>query len=424
MSLKSQFAWIAALVAVITVASPARAQQTITVSHASHVGVNPFIEPDRFGPDFQFFAPADIDEYSGGDPPNIGFYLTVDKLYINVQRPHGNAYTFDALVTAQSVYPLAFQSTVNDASLNSGTFGDFTWGNRADFGYMTPEGIGWASTIYHISGPNESQVTPRERPNRRNDNDPSDGLGGGTGGGGATTEPILVDRNPRVFDVTNSLNNASFSSFELNRVWRRKQFHYGGVFEPYIGVRYINFKDKTRRDSYVRTNTTTVGTPGTAPPTGADEPADPHDLGFWDIYNQNFTEINNYMMGGQLGFRLSKRVGHWNLSSDIKFFALENFQQLTNHLVATRTHYDHTIPATNPVMNRVDSVLNHAHAQEFVWGGEYRAEAEYAVTRDVSLKGGFVMIDLGRGIGRGGDLAFNQQGVFMVGGTFGFTVNR
>ena len=28
------------------------------------------------------------------------------------------------------------------------------------------------------------------------------------------------------------------------------------------------------------------------------------------------------------------------------------------------------------------------------------------------------MIDLGRGIGRGGDLAFNQQGVFMMGGTF------
>jgi hypothetical protein len=422
MSLKSQFAWIAALMVVISVASVARAQQRVTVAHDSHVAVNPLIEPDRFGgPDFQFFAPADIDDYSGGDPPNVGFYLTVDKLYINVQRPHGNAYTFDALVTGRSVYPLAFQSTVNDASLNSGTFGDFTWGNRADFGYMTPEDIGWSGTIYHISGPNESLVQPRERPDRRNDNDPSDGLGGAAAG---SSEPFILDRNPRFFDITQSLNNASFSSFELNRVWRKKQLHYGGVFEPYVGARYINFKDKTRRDSYVRMNTTTVGLAGTDVPTGADEPADPHDRGFWDLYNQNFAEINNYMFGGQLGFRLSKRVGHWNLSSDLKFFALQNFQQLTTKLVHIRTHYTHETPSENALLERREAFMNHAHAQEFVWGGEYRLEAEYALTRDVSMRGGFVMIDLGRGVGRGGDLAFNQQGVFMAGGTFGITINR
>lgn len=420
MSLKSQFAWIAALVVVISVASVARAQR-ITVSHDSHVGVNPFIEPDRFGPDFQFFAPADIDEYSGGDPPNTGFYLTVEKLYVNVQRPHGNAYTFEALVTARSVYPLAFQSRVDEASRDSGTFGDFTWGNRADFGYMTPERVGWASTIYHISGPNESLVQPRERPDRRNEDDPSDGLGGGTTG---TGEPIILDRNPRNFDITQSLNTASFSSFELNRVWRVKEFHYGGICEPYIGFRYINFHDKTRRDSYVRTNTTTVGLAGTDVPTGADEPADPHDLGYWDNYNQNFTEIQNYMLGAQLGFRLSKRVGHWNLSSDLKFFALQNIQQLTNRLVAIRTHYEHSTPPEDVFLERREAFINHANAQEFVWGGELRTEAEYALTRDVSMRGGFVIIDLGRGIGRGGDLAFNQQGVFIGGATFGITVNR
>jgi hypothetical protein len=417
MSLKCQFAWIAALMAVISVASVARAQR-VTVSHDSHVGMNPFIEPDRFGPDFQFFAPADIDEYSGGDPPNTGFYLTVEKLYVNVQRPHGNAYTFDALVTGRSVYPLAFQSTVNDASLNSGTFGDFAWGNRADFGYMTPERVGWASTIYHISGPNENLVQPRERPNRRNDDDPSDGLGG-TG-----SETVILDRNPRSFDITQSLNNASFSSFEFNRVWRLKEFHYGGICEPYLGLRYMNFHDKTRRDSYVRMNTTTVGLAGTDVPTGGDEPADPHDLGYWDLYNQNFAEIQNYMLGTQLGFRLSKRVGHWNLSSDVKFFALQNIQQLTTKLVHIRTHYEHQTPPDTAFLERREAFMNHANAQEFVWGGEVRAEAEYSLTRDISLRGGFVMIDLGRGIGRGGDLAFNQQAVFIGGATFGLTVNR
>jgi len=130
------------------------------------------------------------------------------------------------------------------------------------------------------------------------------------------------------------------------------------------------------------------------------------------------------MIGGQLGFRLSKRTGHWNLSSDVKFFALQNFQLLENHLVATRTHYTHDTPPDNAVLERVDGFINHDHAQEFVWGGELRLDSTYLLTRDVSLRGGFIFVDLGRGIGRGGDLAFNQQSVFIGGFTFGVDVNR
>ena len=232
LSLKSQFAWIAALLAVISVTSVAQAQRT-TVSHASHVGVNPFIEPDYFRPDLQFFAPAQVDPYSGGEPANTGFYIAVDKLSVAVSRPEGNAYTFDPVVTAGSVFPLAFRSTVDSASMNSERDLDFTWGNRVDFGYMTPERVGWSSTIYHISGPNEALVTPRERPNRRNEDDGSDGLDPGT----TESVPILLDRNPRFYDITQSLNQASFTSVELNRVWRRKELHYGGILEPYIGAR-------------------------------------------------------------------------------------------------------------------------------------------------------------------------------------------
>ncbi len=420
LSLKSQFAWIAALLAVISVTSVAQAQRT-TVSHASHVGVNPFIEPDYFRPDLQFFAPAQVDPYSGGEPANTGFYIAVDKLSVAVSRPEGNAYTFDPVVTAGSVFPLAFRSTVDSASMNSERDLDFTWGNRVDFGYMTPERVGWSSTIYHISGPNEALVTPRERPNRRNEDDGSDGLDPGT----TESIPILLDRNPRFYDITQSLNQASFTSVELNRVWRRKELHYGGILEPYIGARYMNFKDKTRRDGYARFATTTVGIAGQDPADGLDEPANPHDLGSWEIYNQNYSVLENHMIGGQLGFRLNKSVGHWNLSSDLKFFAVQNFQILTNKLVATRTHYTpHTAPQEDVVLERRESFINHDNAAEFVWGGEWRAEATYTLTRDISLRSGFTLLDLGRGIGRGGDLAFNQQDVLIYGVTFGFDVNR
>jgi hypothetical protein len=420
MSLKSQFAWIAALMVVISVASVARAQR-VTVSHASHVGINPFIEPDHFRPDLQFFAPAEVDPYSGGEPPNTGFYFAYDRMHLNVSRPEGNAYTFDPVVTSQSIYPLAFSSTIDHASRNSGANGDFTWGNRLDLGYMTPERVGWSSTIYHISGPNESLVTPRERPNRRNEDDGSDGLDPDT----TDSVPILLDRNPRFYDITQSLNNASFTSFELNRVWRRKELHFGGIFEPYIGTRYMNFKDRTRRDAYARFGTITVGIAGQDPPIGADEPGDPNDSGAWEVYNQNFTVLENYMVGAQLGFRLNKKVGHWNLSSDVKFFALQNFQLLTSKLVSTRTHYvPHIATQDTVILERQEAFINHDDASEFVWGGEVRAEATYTLTRDVSLRTGFTMLDLGRGIGRGGDLAFNQQDVLMVGATFGVDVNR
>jgi hypothetical protein len=100
MSLKSKFAWIAALMAVISVAGVAHAQRT-TVSHASHVGVNPFIEPDRPGLPV---CSRLIDDYSGGGPRIRAF--TYDRLY--QRNPAGGKCP---VTTAGSVYPLAFSSS-------------------------------------------------------------------------------------------------------------------------------------------------------------------------------------------------------------------------------------------------------------------------------------------------------------------------
>jgi len=70
----------------------------------------PFIDPDHFQPDFQFFAPAELTEYGGEPVGKTGWFATYDRLYIYVSRPQ------------------------NEASY---TDGDFTWGNRFDVGYMT-----------------------------------------------------------------------------------------------------------------------------------------------------------------------------------------------------------------------------------------------------------------------------------------------
>ena len=392
MSLKRPIAWIAVL-AVACLASVARAQ-TVTVSHASHMGVNPFIEPDHFGPDLQFFAPAQVDDYSGGEPPNTGFYMNYSRLFISITRPDG------------------------DDSLNSEFDGDFTWGNRFDFGYMTPERVGWSSTIWHIGGPNEYSTVIQERLDRRNEDDPSDGLDPGS----TDNEPILQDRNPRAYALSQSLNVMRFSSFEFNRVWRRKEFHYGGILEPFIGLRHMTFTDFGRRDTYARFDDDAAGNLDLAVPAVE---------GPWEVYQTTGTEFQNNMLGAQLGFRLSKQTGHWLLSTELRMFALQNWQLFKQRVDEVDTRYDGLEGSDVEIEIRRAFFTNASNA-EFVWGGEVRGEASYELTRDVNLCFGFVFLDLGQGIARGmtpqGTIPAternNFQDVQMGGFTFGLTVNR
>ena len=395
MSLKRPFAWIAALVVAISLASVARAQ-TMPVSHASHVGVNPFIEPDYFRPDFQFFAPAQVDPYSGGEAPNVGFYATYDRLYINVARPDAQG-----------------------SNSPSGLPGDFTSGWRFDLGYMTPERRGWELSAWHFGGPNVYFATGQERINRRNEDDLSDGLddggGGGGGGGGGTTAVLPQDRNPRVYSIADSLNVAKFSSFEMNKVFRLKELHYGGVFEPLIGLRYMQFVDYGRSDAYQRYDS------------DADDDPDlsaPNTSGPWEIYQTNRSEFQNSMLGGQIGFRYSKQTGHWLLSTEFRAFALQNWQFFNVTQQQISTLYDGTDAGAEVLRELSTKALFDTDRSEFVWGGELRAEAAYEVTRDINLRGGFVLLDLGKGIGRGQNANSNAQDVLMWGWTAGVTVNR
>jgi hypothetical protein len=70
-----------------------------------------------------------------------------------------------------------------------------------------------------------------------------------------------------------------------------------------------------------------------------------------------------------------------------------------------------------------------------VWGGEVRGEAAYELTRDISLRFGFFLMDLGQGIGRSNVFrpfpladtrleSKNNQDLFLGGATFGVTINR
>src|ERR1044072_2645222 len=78
------FAGLTAVVTFLSLAGVSHAQ-----SGQEHMyQALPFIDPGYFQPDFQFFAPAEVSDYSGGEPPNTGIYVTFHRTYVNVRRPH------------------------------------------------------------------------------------------------------------------------------------------------------------------------------------------------------------------------------------------------------------------------------------------------------------------------------------------------
>ena len=145
MSMIRPIAWLAAAMATLMVAVSANAQSgpigpgvgtqmSAAAGTEAFWNFQPFIDPGYFQPDFQWFAPAEVSDYGGGEPPNHGIYVTFDRTYVNVTRP------------------------IDRFSMGSQNQGDFTWGNRMEVGYMTGDPKGWQAVLWHVNGPNENFV--------------------------------------------------------------------------------------------------------------------------------------------------------------------------------------------------------------------------------------------------------------------------
>jgi len=413
MSLRQIAARLATLVALAQLAPLAFAQQEI---HHIPPWINPngdnpdllqpFVDPGAFPWDWQFFAPAEFGDFGNGQDLNTGYFATWDRIYIYVSRPE-----YDA----------------------NPTQGDFTWGNRFELGYMSEEDHGWLMEFWHIDGPNWYCETIVERVNVLN---PDDEINGNpqnidlrTGGGGAPTNPQtpgvpVRDRNNRVTEardyiLKDSINVADLSSWELNKTFRKYELHYGSVIEPFIGFRYMTFEDLFRRDTYDRIDGTTGAIVGQVPPTTVD-PTVLDD----ELYTSFQSLFVNHLVGGQFGARWFKVKSRWNLSTEIRAFAFANFQSLEQFTFTELTFYDGvSVGAT--IDGVFESKTREAfHSNEFVYGGEVRAEAAYEVTRDLALRIGMTFIELGGGIGRGDNINQNSEDVQMIGATFGIDYRR
>ncbi len=370
---------LTALATAIALASSAHAQLA-----------KPFAFPQPES-DFQFFAPGEIDTYGGGPTHKTGWFATYNRIYMNVQRPEQ---TFGGYSEA---------------------YGDFTWGNRLDLGFVDDDCRGWTCTLWHVDGPNLEDIVTIERINRAM----ADGIPDE-----AAISP-LRDNNGRLLGerdwlVTNSVNVADMTGAELNRTWLWKPLHHGARLQPLIGLRYTRFIDFYQRQTYTRYDDDGFVTPPSGIPpvdalTATTEQVTSLDAG-----------VTNDMLGGQLGMHWDKDYRQWNFSGDCKFFAMQNFQTWDQKVTNLTTIYGGALPQedTTPDTVLITRTGTDFSNQEFVFGMEVRFDAAYRVTRDLSVNFTSEFIDFGKGIGRGINPNNTAQDVIMYGFGLGVTYNR
>ncbi len=354
---------------------------------------HPFAEPMSYDPDWQFFAPVDIqelDDLSARQRANVGWYLTYDRVHIGLDRPI--------------------------IEVDSNTF-DRAWGNLWTFGVMTEEDHGWDFQFLHISGPNAYETARVTRPVViAADSD--------------TIFPLIYERfdydlalGDGTLAIQDSLNVANLGSFEINKKWRRSPYRMGGYLEPLLGVRYMEFKDYNVADGY-SLFTDITGTTN------------------FETFDISDIHIKNRMLLGQLGFRYFRDVGRFQFSGEFKALGGGNFQSGT---VDTRQYiFGYTDADEEVDVITVPSFrLTNAPGLEdkLLAGLDARAQVSYNLTRQINFRFGLSMLYIGSGIARGSQIrgnnptttdppifgpspVFVQQNLVMPGLSLGLTINR
>jgi hypothetical protein len=394
MLLKRFTSWLTGCFAVLALAGFARAQV-----------IQPFIEPGYFEHDLQFFAPAsDLDTY-GGPVLREGWFGSYDRMYLRMSRPD---------------------------DVDSHTRVDRGWGNRWDLGYIT-EGVnhdhGWLFSYSNFET-GIWQTTHQEKINRVNEDDegrpPADE--DGTADDTEFVNPIS-DRNDsgppdqaRFYKVRDSLNVGDMDSIEINKLFRMPILHHGGVLEPFFGFRYVKFDSVWQQQDYFRYNEDGLVFP--FPPVIPNRVLfDIGDAETEDLITDRF-RFTNDMIGGQLGFRWSRRVSRWNLSSELRAIGFHNFQNLERKFEIERTYYDGGGTGSEVEGQVRTKFTENWYSNSTVVAADIRAQAAFEVTRDVSLQVGAQYLGFFDGIGRGQFIQFNSQDLHLVGLTFGVEVNR
>ena len=68
--------------------------------------------------------------------------------------------------------------------------------------------------------------------------------------------PVRLDEgnnlgyNFRFYNVGETQNVFKYQGYELNKTWRMTPYHYGGILEPLLGLRYMKLRDVNAFNDY------------------------------------------------------------------------------------------------------------------------------------------------------------------------------
>ncbi len=200
-------------------------------------------------------------------------------------------------------------------------------------GFVDDDSKGWVGTIWHIDGPNENDILLTERINRFiTDASPQ------TVAIQPTRDNNLRLTGDRDYLVTNSVNVADLSGFELNRTWLWKPLHNGGRLQP-----SSDFGTSGSSTSISDRRTTRYDDNGFPTPPNGIPPIDALTATTEQLTSLE-AGVTNDMVGGQLGMHWDKDYRQWNFSGDVKGFAMQNFQNWNNVLNTETTIYGGELP--------------------------------------------------------------------------------
>ena len=353
-------------------------------------------DPFEFDPDFHWFEPvydADLQDVTAKKRASSGWFATYDRLHLYGTGPETSEPGIDA------------------NRIDSG------WGHRYELGYMLPgDDHGWLFN-WTSTQVGEYHIFRQERLNRFID--PEDGP--------ETTQPPFGDAllpeegnnfgyNYRFYDIVDTQNHLEFDSYELNKTWRMDPLHYGGIIEPFVGLRWMRISDV---NSFMDYQSTDEALPLTGP-----------NFDDAELLTVTGAYTENECIGPQFGFRFFRARERYVFSTDFRVFCGANFQQTFSQKAEELTIYDGAGQGS-AVERIIRSSTEPVYStnEEFYIGFDVRAELGYQLTRMVQVRGGFQLIDVAQGVWRGGDGSMvdagdDDQNLLMVGLTAVISVNH
>lgn len=346
--------------------------------------------------DMQIFGPTNDSRYGGGYRPNEGYFFSFDGLYWHIGAPDVVPIGKPGL-TRESFYTPT-RSRVQHNTHDTGDLdSDLVPGNRFEFGHIS-EHDGWIMSIFTLRSQTQRlayggvDVVIEDV----GFGDPHRGFLEGwvrdAVPEGETAPAAALEPLPIRFDDVFIKNTVEMWGTELSYKYRCHPFRNGGILEWFAGARYLEFDDEF--------NVFATGERFYPPPSAEAQDQQGATIAPGTILADSEwdTEAENHIIGPQVGVRWFRRAGRLTISSEGRFFAGANFQNIRQHGILGSKLNDpldvaDLSPTSAPLF--VPDVMNPAsfnHRQtntEWAPAAEFRLEGKYQLTEAFTVKCGW-----------------------------------